>query len=424
MGLTSSLYCDLSPIRLCPVPLKFSPQKFLDPSSLLFLHQFLLLSIMRTLIVLAICVVSTWALRIPFQSRRALETAGSSSKLLKYPTTAYAPTRSTTLSALPSKQVVKDKLEAATNAFPLWVLASSIGGWLKPSLFQWFSPYVTQALAATMLFMGMTLTVNDFKRVAMMPQWVLFGFIAQFSIMPLASAASAKLWGLCPDLASGLILVGCAPGGTASNLVSLIAKADVALSVLMTMCSTVAAVVMTPLLTAKLAGGYVQIKASELVMSTLNVVLLPTTLGLVLNSAAPSVTKKVAEVTPFLSVLFVSAICGCISASNSGTAIKTIGLRLLGAILTLHSVGFALGYFFSKNLGATESRARTISIETGMQNSALAVVLAKHFPNPALSSLPGAISATVHSIIGSILASYWRGSPDPKINYAVSKRYW
>jgi BASS family bile acid:Na+ symporter len=259
-----------------------------------------------------------------------------------------------------------------------------------------------------------------------MPQWVLLGFVAQFSVMPLAGAAMAKLWGLGPDLASGLILVGCAPGGTASNLVALIAQADVALSVLMTMASTVAAIVMTPLLTSKLAGSYVEIKAADLVWSTLNVVLLPVTAGLALNSVAPKASKALAKYTPFLSVLFVSAICGAISAANSGAiALKSVGVQLIAAIVSMHSIGFALGYFASKKLGAGESRSRTISIETGMQNSALAVVLAKHFPNPTLSSLPGAFSATAHSVIGSILAAYWRRSPVvAKQRYGVSQRYW
>ena len=322
---------------------------------------------------------------------------------------------------------IKKTLDTATNLFPLWVLGSSILGWFKPALFDWFSPFVTPSLALTMFSMGMTLKLSDFARVAQTPKWVLVGFLTQFTVMPLSAAFFARLCRLGPDLASGLILVGCAPGGTASNLVALIAGADVALSVLMTMASTVAAIVMTPLLTAKLAGGYVQIKAVELVMSTLNVVLLPVAAGLAINTSKPKLAQAVAPYAPFMSVLLVSAICGCISACNSGTALKSIGPGLVAAIIGLHSIGFALGYIFSKFLGADESRARTISIETGMQNSALSVVLAKHFPNPLLSSLPGAFSATAHSVIGSLLAAYWRSKPVSGAKgkvYAISKKYW
>jgi len=333
---------------------------------------------------------------------------------------------STQLGALPSEADVKKTLDVATNAFPFWVLGASLAGWFKPCLFNWLEPLVTPALAATMLSMGATLTLSDFKRVAQFPQWVFLGFVTQFSVMPFAAALMAKVWGLQPDLASGLILVGCAPGGTASNLVALIAQADVALSVLMTMASTIAAIVMTPLLTSKLAGSYVEIKATELVYSVLSVVLLPVTAGLALNTFAPKACKAASTYTPFLSVLFVSAICGAISAANSGAvALKSVGFKLLGAIVSTHTIGFGLGYVVSKKLGAGESRARTISVETGMQNSALAVVLAKHFPSPLVTALPGAFSATVHSVIGSMLAAYWRARP-PSVGktYAVSKRYW
>jgi BASS family bile acid:Na+ symporter len=132
--------------------------------------------------------------------------------------------------------------------------------------------------------MGMTLTVDDFKRVATQPKYVLIGFLAQYMIMPLSAFFIAKAAGLGPALSSGLILVGCSPGGTASNLVTLIAQADVALSVVMTACSTVAAVFMTPWLTTQLAGSYVAIKAKDLVLSTLQVVLVPVTAGLVINT--------------------------------------------------------------------------------------------------------------------------------------------
>jgi len=377
------------------------------------------------LILLLILACSCNALRLPVLQRAnkpALTLGNFQTAPRALPSLRASPAE-TNLKTLMSKKT----LDCATNMFPFWVLGASVLGWVQPTMFLWMGPFVTPALALTMLSMGMTLTIGDFKRVATMPQWVLLGFLVQFTVMPVTAATMAKLWGLCPDLASGLILVGCAPGGTASNLVSLIAKADVALSVLMTMASTLAAIVMTPLLTAKLAGGYVEVKAAELVISTLQVVLGPVVAGLSINTVAPVFTKKAGEFTPFLSVMLVSAICGCISAANSGTALKSIGVKLIGAILSLHSIGFGLGYYISKMAGSGETRARTIAIETGMQNSALAVVLAKHFPNPALSSLPGALSATVHSVIGSILAAYWRktsSNQDTKKGYAVSARYW
>ena len=255
-------------------------------------------------------------------------------------------------------------LDKATNLFPLWVLSFSIIGSLKPSLLTWFSPFITPALALTMVCMGMTLTVADFQRVFKTPQFVLLGFLAQYTIMPLSAALISKVFKLGPALSAGVILVGCAPGGTASNLVTMIAKADLALSVLMTAASTVAAVVMTPFLTSKLAGSYVSVKAADLVVSTLNVVLAPVIAGLGLNTYVPGLCKEVSKYTHFLSVLLVSMICGTVAASNSGVKLGVSAFQLVGAIVSLHLSGFLFGYGAAKLLDAGEARARTIRLVT------------------------------------------------------------
>jgi BASS family bile acid:Na+ symporter len=306
-------------------------------------------------------------------------------------------------------------LDAATNVFPIWTILASLVGIMRPETFLWFTPYITPALAATMLAMGMTLTVGDFKNVMKTPSTILLGFIAQFSIMPFTAYSIAKLFKLGPELSAGLILVGCAPGGTASNIVTMIAKADVPLSVLMTMCSTVAAIFLTPFLTTKLVGNLATINAMDLVLSTVNVVFLPVLLGVGINTAVPSVARKVSRVTPPIGVTLVALICGCIQALNHANYTSMLPFRLVGAVSTLHLFGFGLGYLLAKSTGVDEAKARTISIETGMQNSALAVVLAKHFPNPLLSGLPGAFSATIHSTIGSILAAFWRNNYTPSM---------
>lgn len=268
---------------------------------------------------------------------------------------------------------------------------------------------MTPALALTMISMGMTLTPSDFKEILKQPQFPLVGFVCQYSIMPTLALLSARLFSLGPELTSGLILVGCAPGGTASNLVTLISKADVALSVLMTAFSTIGAIFMTPYLTSKLAGSIVTINPSDLVVSTLQVVLAPVLIGVFLNTTFPEESARASEYTPFMSVLLIALICGTISASNASVAAAIPAGRLLGAVTTLHSGGFLLGYILARFVaGAGEQQARTISIETGMQNSALASVLAQHFPNPILTALPGCWSATVHSMLGSLLAAWWR----------------
>lgn len=173
-------------------------------------------------------------------------------------------------SSTPSTKIEK-VIDTLTNAFPIWVFAFSVMGFRYPNLFRWFNPYIKAALGLTMTGMGMTLSINDFKKVN--PKYIAIGFLAQYTIMPFAAKFFASLFSLSKEFSAGLILVGCAPGGTASNLVTLIAQSDVALSVLMTTFSTLAAFIITPFLTAQLAGSFVQVKAYELVTSCLEVVL-------------------------------------------------------------------------------------------------------------------------------------------------------
>jgi BASS family bile acid:Na+ symporter len=272
----------------------------------------------------------------------------------------FPPERSFFNALLKQSSWKKSILDIVTNMFPLWVLSFSVLGFRQPQLFNWFQPYITPALTLTMIGMGMTLSVSDFKKVLQSWQFVLVGFLAQYSIMPLTAVLCAKIFHLGPDLASGLILVGCAPGGTASNLVTMIAKADLALSILMTAASTIAAVVMTPLLITKLGGSIVKINPAYLVNSTLNVVLLPVFLGLVFNTKLPKLCSKLSTITPFLSVLLVALICGSVSAVNGNIFAKMNSFNLIAAIATLHLAGFFVEYVFAKLFRASEQQARTI----------------------------------------------------------------
>ena len=301
--------------------------------------------------------------------------------------------------------------ETVTNLFPLWVVVAGALALFHPPLFTWFSgSLIVWGLAVIMLGMGITLSVGDFRRVATMPGAVLAGVVAQFLIMPLMGWLSAVAFALPPPLAVGVILVGCCPGGTASNVVSYLAGANVALSVLMTMCSTFAAVLMTPLLTRLLAGTLVPVDAWGLFLSTLQVVLLPVLLGLGINHAAPRLVDRVLPVAPLISVLTIVMICASI-VGQSREALMESGVALLAAVFMLHAGGFGLGYIFGRVFGYDETINRTISIEVGMQNSGLGAVLARrHFADPA-TALPAAISATFHSVIGSALAAWWRRRP-------------
>ena len=301
-------------------------------------------------------------------------------------------------------------LSLLTNLFPVWVLLAGILALVHPPLFTWFSgPYIVWGLAIIMLGMGVTLSLGDFIAVLKMPRAVAVGFVGQYTVMPFLGWGIAHALKLPDQFAVGLILVACCPGGTASNVVTYLANGNVALSVLMTMCSTFAAIVMTPLLTKWLAATIVPVDAWGLLLSTVQVVLLPLIIGIAMHHFAPKVVDFVLPIAPLVSVIMIALICASII-GQSANAIMESGGRLLGAVFLLHAGGFGLGYVFAKLFGYEKNVCRTISIEVGMQNSGLGAVLArKHFS--ILAAAPCAISSVFHSVIGSLLAAIWRIRP-------------
>jgi BASS family bile acid:Na+ symporter len=305
-------------------------------------------------------------------------------------------------------------LRLAANAFPLWVLGGGLLALWRPEWFAWFATtriagqsLIVWGLGIIMLGMGLTLSWEDFRRVFQLPGAAALGIAAQFIIMPLAGWTVATAFGLSAPLAAGLILTACCPGGTASNIVTYLARANVALSVLMTMCSTMAALVLTPVLTGALAGHLVPVDRWALFLDTCKVILIPVTLGVLLNHFFPRQIRRFEVGFPLIAALTVALICASIVALSAETIKAQAGILLL-AVGSLHAAGFALGYVAAKIFRYDVLVRRTISIEVGMQNSGLAVFLARqHFPDP-LSAVPGAISSVVHSVFGSLLAGYWR----------------
>lgn len=268
-----------------------------------------------------------------------------------------------------------------------------------------------------MLGMGLTLRFADFAAVAREPMHVALGVLAQFIIMPAVGWLIARIFQLETGLAVGLILVACCPGGTASNVICYLAKANVPLSVLLTLCSTAVAIVATPLLTSWLAGAWLPVDAWALFRSMLVVVLLPLVCGVVVNTwvgkmrQPERVRQWVDAVGPLLSALVIVLIVGCIVASKR-EEIARAALPLFVSVFVLHAMGFLLGYGFAKVAGCREALRRTISIEVGMQNSGLGAALAtRHFSQYALAPVPAAISAVYHCLIGSLLAAWWRRRP-------------
>lgn len=317
--------------------------------------------------------------------------------------------------------------ERITGFFALWTVLGVSLAWFVPETFLWVAdgrfrpfgqPLISVMLGVIMLGMGITLSFDDFRRVLALPRQVLAGVALQFTVMPLAGFASAWTFGLEPGLAVGLILVACCPGGTASNLISYLAKANVALSVTMTMASTLVAIAMTPVLTGWLAGVFIEIDRWNLFREMVAVVLLPVVVGVLMNRYLPQATRKITVVSPFISVLFVVLIVAGIIARSKPLIEEHAGILLL-AVFALHLTGFGLGYLVSCILCLSEASARTISIEVGMQNSGLGAslasspVFARQFGSTmqaALAPVPAAISAVMHVLIGSLLASIWNRS--------------
>lgn len=302
-------------------------------------------------------------------------------------------------------------LSILTGAFPLWILLCSGVALASPGAFTWFSgEWIVWGLGVIMLGMGLTLTFEDFRAVLSLPKAAVIGVFAQFLVMPSLGYGVAMLLGLPgidPNLAAGLILVACCPGGTASNVIAFLARANVALSVLMTTVSTFAAIALTPLLTKWLAGALVEIDAWKLCLDTVKVVLAPVLAGLLLNHYLPEASRRVAPVAPLVSVVAIVLIVASVIGQNRDLVLGS-GWRLLAAPALLHLGGFALGYLAARALKLPVEDRRTISIEVGMQNSGLGTHLARNsFPGTA-APVPCAISAVYHSLIGSFLAGWWR----------------
>lgn len=277
-----------------------------------------------------------------------------------------------------------------------------------PSGFAWATAYTSWFLGAAMFGMGLTIPVEDFKTVFTHPKEIVIGCIAQYSVMPLAAWLLSVLLNLSPDLAVGVILVGCCPGGTASNVITYIAGGDVSLSVGMTIVSTLLAPIMTPLLTYWLAGAWVDVSLMAMILSVVKVILIPVLLGIAVHRLLGARMKKISSLVPLISVVAIVMIIAGIVANNV-EKILTCGLLVLGVVILHNFLGLVLGLLISRLFRVDYDKTTAIAIEVGMQNSGLAVSLATaNFAANPLATLPGAIFSVWHNISGSIFASLRR----------------
>lgn len=285
------------------------------------------------------------------------------------------------------------------------VLAAALLALAFPNALQQVRPTVINYLLGVVMFgMGLTLNLKDFKIVFSRPKDVIIGCLAQFTIMPLLAWGLARLFQLDEALALGVVLVGCCPGGTASNVITYLAKGDLALSVGMTGVSTLFAPFLTPLLTWALAGKSINVDVASMFLSILWVVILPIVIGLLVKWFWPKFTEKVTDYLPAFSSIVIAIIVAIIFAANA-SKLLTGGLIIVLVVMLHNICGLSLGYMIGRLLRLSEPKKRAISIEVGMQNSGLASSLATiHFAAFPLASIPGAIFSVWHNLSGATVA--------------------
>ena len=285
------------------------------------------------------------------------------------------------------------------------VLAAAVLALLFPSVLQKVPTTVINPLLGVIMFgMGLTLNLKDFKIVFSRPKDVIIGCLAQFTIMPLLAWGLARAFQLDEALTVGMVLVGCCPGGTASNVITYLAKGDLALSVGMTGVSTLLAPLMTPLLTWALAGKSVNVDVAGMLLSILWVVILPIVVGLIVKGLWPKFTEKAVDYLPAVSSIAIATIVAIIIGANANKLMAG-GLIIVIAVMLHNICGLGLGYLIGRLLGLSEPKKRAISIEVGMQNSGLASSLATiHFAAYPMATIPGAIFSVWHNISGAIIA--------------------
>ena len=278
-----------------------------------------------------------------------------------------------------------------------------------PASFLWVNTWTINPMLGVIMFgMGLTLSPQDCRVVLSRPKDILIGCLAQFTVMPLLAMGLSWLFSLPQELALGVILVGCCPGGTASNVITYLAKGDLALSVGMTAVSTLLAPLLTPLLVWLMAGTMVEVDTVGMLLSIVYVVIAPIVIGLLCQRFLPKVTQSVVPYLPAFSSLAIALVVGIIVSHNADRLLVG-GLVVVGVVMLHNLCGLGFGYLIGRLLGLAEPKKRALSIEVGMQNSGLASSLATlHFAAYPLATIPGAIFSVWHNISGAAVAFLYR----------------
>ena len=293
------------------------------------------------------------------------------------------------------------------KTFALWVVLFAGIALIVPEAFVWLKVYIIWMLGIIMFGMGMTMTVDDFKGVLQSPKAVIVGVVAQFMVMPGLAYLLCHLFQLPSEIAIGVILVGCCPGGTASNVITYMAKGNTALSVACTSVSTLLAPVLTPAIFYLLASQWIEINALSMLGSILQVVLFPIILGLIVRAVWKQKVDSYIQVMPLISVIAIVAIVAAIIGGSKAQILES-GLLILAVVALHNGLGYLLGFWASRVFKLPYADSKAIAIEVGMQNSGLGMALAAvHFAASPVTAVPSAIFSLWHNISGPALATYW-----------------
>lgn len=300
--------------------------------------------------------------------------------------------------------------------FTFMTLAFGCAAFTFPTLFvSWgdfeLSRTISPLVQLILFGMGMTLTFSDFKLVLKRPKAIFIGAFLQYLIMPFSGFVFAYLFGLKGAIAAGIILIGSCPGGVSSNVLVYIAKANVALSVAMTTISTIISPFTTPLAMMMLAGSYVQVDTTDMMLSIFKMIIAPLILGLLIHQFLPRLAKKMVSILPAMAMLAICMIIA-ITIAMSRNDILAVGLALLGAVACHNAIGFLLGYWGARVSGLGKTDARTVAIEVGIQNGGMATGLAFNVLHSAQAALGSAAFGPWSAISGTALASWWRQKPE------------
>ena len=300
---------------------------------------------------------------------------------------------------------MKQLCKLISDYMGLLVLLTAVAALLWPSVLNHVKPTVINPLLGVIMFgMGLTLKIDDFRVVFSRPKDVIIGCLAQFTVMPLLAWTLARLFNLDEALTVGVVLVGCCPGGTASNVITYLSRGDLALSVGMTGVSTLLAPIATPLLVWLLAGKTVDVDVAAMFLSILWVVIFPIVVGLIVKRLWPQFTERATAYLPALSSLTIAAIVGIIIAASADRLFAG-GLVIILVVMLHNLSGLAVGYLIALLLRLPWAKRKALSIEVGMQNSGLASSLATlHFAAYPMAIIPGAVFSVWHNISGAIVA--------------------